>query len=435
MKASEAPYTPATAARGTVTPSINPEPWADYARVRAASMAVCAPLEIDDYGVQTAPEVSPLKWHLAHTSWFFETLVLLPFMPGYQAFHPAYAHLFNSYYNSLGSFHPQPERGMLSRPTLAEVQRYRAHVDEHMARLLTTSGVQQQDDIHLRTQLGLQHEQQHQELMLMDIKHIFFYNPLHPVYRHLPEPGVHATPALRWTDFAGGVQSIGHAGGGFAYDNEGPRHKVYLNPYQLAARPVTNGEFIAFMHAGAYTRPEYWLSDAWKMLQQKTWRAPLYWERRDDRWWHMTLGGMRPVDEHAPVCHVSYYEAAAYAQWAGARLPTEAEWEVAAVDLPITGNLRDTDMLQPMAATGGGGLRQMFGDVWEWTQSAYSPYPGYRAVAGPLGEYNGKFMSGQLVLRGGACVTPADHLRASYRNFFYPWDRWQFSGFRLARDA
>ncbi len=407
----------------------------DYVRIRSASEVLCTPLEIDDYGVQTAPEVSPLKWHLAHTSWFFETLVLQPFLSGYQAFHPAYAHLFNSYYNSLGSFHPQPERGMLSRPTLAEVQRYRAYVDEHMASLLASRDGQPQDDIRLRTELGLQHEQQHQELMLMDIKHIFFYNPLHPVYRNLAEPRVHTTPALHWVEFAGGVQSIGHAGRGFAYDNEGPRHKVYINPFRLAARPVTNGEFIAFIDAGAYARPEYWLSDAWKMLQQKQWQAPLYWERRDGRWWHMTLGGLRPVDVHAPVCHVSYYEAAAYAQWVEARLPTEAEWEVAAADLPIAGNLRDADLLQPMAASGTGALQQMFGDVWEWTQSAYSAYPGYRAVAGPLGEYNGKFMSGQLVLRGGACVTPADHIRASYRNFFYPWDRWQFSGFRLARDA
>jgi ergothioneine biosynthesis protein EgtB len=435
MKTSEAPSSPAKQSAAATGQAADPDMRKKYARVRAASLAVCAPLEMDDYGVQTAPEVSPLKWHLAHSSWFFETLVLQPYLPGYQVFHPAYAHLFNSYYNTLGSFHPQPERGMLSRPTLADVQRYRAHVDEHMARLLASREGHHQDDIRLRTQLGLEHEQQHQELMLMDIKHIFFYNPLHPVYRNLAQPQVHATAPLRWIGFAGGVQSIGHAGQGFAYDNEGPRHKVYLNPYQLAARPVTNGEFIAFMDTGAYGRAEYWLSDAWKMLQQKKWQAPLYWERRDDRWWHMTLGGMRPVDVHAPVCHVSYYEAAAYAQWAGVRLPTEAEWEVAATDLPIAGNLRDTDLLQPMAATGGGPLQQMFGDVWEWTQSAYAAYPGYRAQAGPLGEYNGKFMSGQLVLRGGACVTPAEHMRATYRNFFYPWDRWQFSGLRLARDA
>ncbi len=435
MKTSEATYNPAAHPAGTAGQTTVPDLSIEYTRVRAASMALCEPLEIDDYGVQTAPEVSPLKWHLAHTSWFFETLVLLPFLPGYQVFHPAYANLFNSYYNSLGSFHPQPERSRLSRPTLVEVQRYRAYVDDHMLRLLASPSGQPPGDVRVLTQLGLQHEQQHQELMLMDIKHIFFYNPLRPVYRNLAEPGAHTAPELHWVEFAGGVHSIGHTGRGFAYDNEGPRHKVYLNPFLLAARPVTNGEFIHFIDSGAYARPEYWLSDAWKMLRQKQWQAPLYWEQRDGRWWHMTLGGMRPVDTHAPVCHVSQYEAAAYAQWTGARLPTEAEWEIAAANLPVSGNLRDADFLQPMAAQGKGALLQMYGDVWEWTLSAYSPYPGYRVAAGPLGEYNGKFMSGQLVLRGGSCVTPADHIRASYRNFFYPGDRWQFSGFRLARDA
>ncbi len=434
MKTSEATYHPVTHPSGT-SGQAAPDPLSDYARVRAASMALCEPLEIDDYGVQTAPEVSPLKWHLAHTSWFFETLVLLPFLPGYQVFHPGYANLFNSYYNTLGSFHPQPERSMLSRPTLAEVQRYRIYVDDHMLHLLASHTGPSPDDVRMLTQLGLQHEQQHQELMLMDIKHIFFYNPLHPVYRELAETGVDTIPKQHWVEFAGGLHSIGHTGRGFAYDNEAPRHKVYLNPFLLAARPVTNGEYIDFIDAGAYARADYWLSDAWKMLQQKRWQAPLYWQQRDGQWWHMTLGGMRPVDRHAPVCHVSQYEAAAYAQWAGARLPTEAEWEIAATNLPVCGNLRETDFLQPMAAQGEGGLLQMYGDVWEWTQSAYSPYPGYRMASGPLGEYNGKFMSGQLVLRGGSCVTPADHIRASYRNFFYPWDRWQFSGFRLARDA
>lgn len=435
MKISEAIYHPTTHPSDTRGQATAPDQLSDYVRVRAATTALCEPLEIDDHAVQTAPEVSPLKWHLAHTSWFFETLVLLPFLPGYRVFHPGYANLFNSYYNTLGSFHPQPERGMLSRPTLAEVQRYRTYVDDHMLRLLASHADPSTDDVRRLTQLGLQHEQQHQELMLMDIKHIFFYNPLHPVYRELAATGVHTLPKQHWVEFAGGLYSIGHTGHGFAYDNEAPRHKVYLNPFLLAARPVTNGEYIDFIDAGAYARADYWLSDAWKMLKQKQWQAPLYWEQRDGRWWHMTLGGMRPVDRHAPVCHVSQYEAAAYAQWAGARLPTEAEWEIAATELPVSGNLRDADFLQPMAAQGGGELLQMYGDVWEWTQSAYSPYPGYHMASGPLGEYNGKFMSGQLVLRGGSCVTPADHIRASYRNFFYPWDRWQFSGFRLARDA
>jgi ergothioneine biosynthesis protein EgtB len=407
----------------------------EYARIRSASEALCKPLSIEDYGIQTMPDVSPLKWHLAHTSWFFEILILKPYLPGYAEFHPLYALLFNSYYNSLGNQHPRPERGMLSRPTVAEVYRYRAHVDEHMARLLAPGDGAQWDQVAALTQLGLQHEQQHQELMLTDIKHVFAYNPLRPAYRELNVIHAKQAPELKWMDFAGGVTSIGHQGWGFAYDNESPRHKVYLNDFQIASRPVTNGEYIAFIDAGGYRRPEYWLSDAWKMLNENGWQAPLYWERIDGAWWHMTLGGLRRVDEHAPVCHVSQYEASAYALWAGARLPTEAEWETAAVDLPAEGNLRDADLLQPMAAVGGGALRQMFGDVWEWTRSAYAPYPGYRTVAGPLGEYNGKFMSSQLVLRGGSCATPADHIRASYRNFFYPGDRWQFSGFRLARDV
>lgn len=435
MKTPEATDHPTTHPSGTSGQAAAPDPLSDYVRMRTASTTLCEPLEIDDYAVQTAPEVSPLKWHLAHTSWFFETLVLLPFLPGYRVFHPGYANLFNSYYNTLGSFHPQPERSMLSRPTLAEVQRYRTYVDDHMLRLLASHTDLSPDDVRILAQLGLQHEQQHQELMLMDIKHIFFYNPLHPVYRELVNTVADTTPKQHWVEFKGGLHAIGHTGRGFAYDNEAPRHKVYLNPFLLAARPVTNGEYIDFIDAGAYARAEFWLSDAWKMLQQKRWQAPLYWEQHDGLWWHMTLGGMRPVDRHAPVCHVSQYEAAAYAQWAGARLPTEAEWEIAATNLPVCGNLRETDFLQPMAAQGESELLQMYGDVWEWTQSAYSPYPGYRMASGPLGEYNGKFMSGQLVLRGGSCVTPADHIRASYRNFFYPWDRWQFSGFRLARDA
>ena len=407
----------------------------DYARVRSVSKALCASLEIEDYGVQTVAEISPLKWHLAHTSWFFETLILKPFLPGYREFHPLFTHLFNSYYDSIGSQHPRPQRGGLSRPTVAEVYRYRAHVDEHMLQLLALNNTPDGNITTTRTLLGLHHEQQHQELMLTDIKHVFASNPLHPTYRGLAVAPTNQAPELKWIEIGGGVQTIGHSGQRFAYDNESPRHKVYLNDFQLASRPVTNGEYIAFMQTGAYSQPEYWLSDAWKTVNERHWQSPLYWERIDGAWWHMTLGGLRQVDEHAPVCHVSQYEAAAYAQWAGARLPTEAEWEIAAADLPVSGNLRDADFLQPMAAQDKGALLQMYGDVWEWTQSAYSPYPGYRMAAGPLGEYNGKFMSGQLVLRGGSCVTPADHIRASYRNFFYPWDRWQFSGFRLARDA
>ncbi len=407
-----------------------------YTRIRAESAALCKPLETDDYVVQTAPEVSPIKWHLAHTSWFFETMVLRPLLPGYREFHPMFAHLFNSYYDTLGSYHPRLERGRLSRPTVAEIYRYRAHVDEHMALLFAHHAIANEGDCFARILLGLHHEQQHQELMLMDIKHIFSYNPLRPVYAELPIITSSTAPELKWIDFDGGVWSIGHAGVGFAYDNEGPRHKTYLQDFRLASRPVTNGEFMAFMQAGAYRQPGLWLSEAWQTLQAQDWQAPLYWERVDDAWWYMTLGGLRPVDVHAPVCHVSYYEAAAYAAWVDARLPTEAEWELAAADFPIGGNLRDAGFLQPqVAAPDTGALLQLYGDVWEWTQSAYAPYPRYRAPPGPLGEYNGKFMNGQMVLRGGSCVTPADHIRSTYRNFFHPGDRWQFSGFRLAKDA
>jgi ergothioneine biosynthesis protein EgtB len=407
---------------------------AGYSRCRTDSESLCAPLAIEDYGVQCMDEVSPPKWHLAHTSWFFETLVLKPFLAGYEEFHPLFANLFNSYYESLGGFHPQPRRGQLSRPTVADVYRYRKHVDAHMAVLLADGAHPHRPEIEQRTVLGINHEQQHQELLLTDIKYNFAINPLRPVYRELATAAGKATP-LRWVGFSGGVRAIGHAGPGFAYDNESPHHKVHLEDYELASRPVTNGEFIEFIEVGGYRDPAHWLSDGWKAARQHDWRAPLYWERLEGRWWQMTLAGMRLVDEHAPVCHVSFYEAAAYGHWADARLPTEAEWETAALPLAVAGNLREKDFLQPVPAPAGETLLQVYGDVWEWTQSAYSPYPGYRAAEGPLGEYNGKFMSGQFVLRGGSCVTPTDHIRATYRNFFHPWDRWQFSGLRLARDA
>lgn len=407
-----------------------------YERIRRDSERLCEPLEIEDYGVQTMPAVSPPKWHLAHTAWFFETLLLKPYLAGYREYHPLFAHLFNSYYESLGSFHPRPERGLLSRPTVDEVYRYRAHVDGHMGRLLDQADHPRRREIEALTVLGLNHEQQHQELLLTDIKHIFAYNPLRPAYREaLPSAAVSVPPPLRWLDFGGGLHAIGHGGDGFAYDNEGPEHKVYLRDFRLASRPVSNGEFMEFIDAGGYRQPEHWLSDAWHTVRQQHWDAPLYWERRDGEWWHMTLAGMAPVDPAAPVCHVSHYEAAAFAQWRGNRLPTEAEWEVAAKGLPVAGNFRDSGAISPLPAPlGGESLSQMFGDVWEWTQSAYAPYPGYRQDSGPLGEYNGKFMSSQMVLRGGSCATPVDHIRATYRNFFYPAERWQFCGFRLAED-
>jgi ergothioneine biosynthesis protein EgtB len=406
-----------------------------YTKVRRTSEALARPLAPDDYGLQAMPEVSPAKWHLAHTSWFFETFLLKPFLPGYREFHPQFGHLFNSYYNQVGSPFPRPQRGLLSRPTIEEVFRYRAHVDGAMTALLTTAEDEHWPVIAARTELGCHHEEQHQELFLTDIKYNLAINPLKPAYRDdLPPASAGAGVPLAWLAQPGGELSIGHDGNGFAFDNEGPRHRVLLTPHAIASRLITNGEYFEFMQAGGYRRPEFWLSDGWHAATGRHWQAPLYWEQRDGRWWMYTLGGLRPVNEHEPVCHISLYEADAYARWAGARLPTEAEWEALASRQPLTGNLREAGYLHPVPAASESPA-QMFGDVWEWTQSAYSPYPGYRTAAGALGEYNGKFMANQFVLRGGSCVTPVNHIRASYRNFFYPVDRWQFSGVRLARDA
>ncbi|MCG6969079.1 MAG: ergothioneine biosynthesis protein EgtB [Gammaproteobacteria bacterium] len=406
-----------------------------FHRIRKDSELLCAPLELEDYSIQTMPEVSPPKWHLAHTSWFFETMLLKPYLADYREYNAKFSELFNSYYDTIGAYHPRMQRGLLSRPTVKQVYRYRAHVDEHINTLLSQANHPQWPEITRRMIIGVNHEQQHQELMLTDIKHIFAYNPLRPEYREL-QPAQGSAVKLNWVRFAGGLHSIGFDGEGFAYDNEGPRHKVYLNDYYLASRPVTNAEFMEFIDDGGYQQPDYWLSDAWQKILQQHWQAPLYWEQRDGQWWYMTLSGMQPVNKHAPVCHVSYYEAAAYARWAGARLPNEAEWENAATELPAMGNFREKDWLQPAPpTTDSENLLQMFGDVWELTQSPYTPYPGYNAEAGPLGEYNGKFMSSQMVLRGGSCVTPLDHIRPTYRNFFYPAERWQFSGFRLAKDV
>ncbi len=414
-----------------------------FERVRSATEALCRSLQIEDYGIQTMPDVSPVKWHIAHTSWFFETFLLVPNLDGYKPFHPAFDYLFNSYYVTHGKPYLRRERGLLSRPTVAEVYEYRRAVDEQMLRLMEMSSDDAWSTLEPLITLGLNHEQQHQELMLTDIKHVFAHNPLRPVYRgDLPEAPrmAHAQP-LTFHDYAGGVHEIGHAGSGFAYDNEAPRHRVWLEAFALASRPVSNRDYIEFIEDGGYREPRWWLSEGWSTVQNARWQAPLYWEQRDGAWWHMTLAGMRPVDLDAPVCHVSHFEADAYAAWAGKRLPTEAEWEHAAesalatdADLLQGANLRDAGYLQPVAAQAVGGVQQLFGDVWEWTASPYTAYPGFRVPDGPVGEYNGKFMSGQLVLRGGSCATPADHIRSTYRNFFYPKDRWQFSGIRLAED-
>ncbi|MBI1422269.1 MAG: ergothioneine biosynthesis protein EgtB [Gammaproteobacteria bacterium] len=408
---------------------------AAYAAVRAATESLCQPLEVEDCQIQTMPDVSPTKWHLAHVSWFFETFILQAYASEYQPFHPQFAHLFNSYYATVGSFHPRPQRGLLSRPTLDEVYAYRGYVNEHMQRLLQDSNHPDWEDISLRVQVGINHEQQHQELMLTDIKHVFAMNPLKPVYHAKELPRAETAPVLNWIAHPGGLLTIGNSGDRFCYDNEMPVHQTWLNPFRIASRLVTNGEYLEFMQDQGYQRVEFWLSDAWSTVTSQQWQAPLYWEQRDNQWWHMTLHGMQPIDPHAPVCHVSFNEADAFARWAGKRLPGEAEWEAVAREYPIEGNLRDSGNLHPVAAPGWAGAQQLYGDVWEWTQSPYAPYPGFKALAGSLGEYNGKFMCSQFVLRGGSCVTPADHVRATYRNFFYPKDQWQFSGIRLAEDA
>ena len=409
---------------------------ANYRRVRAFSEQLCEPLAAEDYVLQTAVEASPPRWHLAHVSWFFETFLLRPFRAGYQVFHPRFEYLFNSYYEQTGTgFWPRPERGLLSRPTVAEIYDYRSHVDTAMAQLIGECAEALWPQVVQRLHIGLNHEQQHQELLVTDIKQNFAYNPLRPAYRpDLPAAPLADPAPLRWSPFEGGLFEIGAAQQGFAYDNERPRHRVFVEAFALADRPVTNGEWLEFIADGGYANPALWLSDGWTAVQQGGWRAPLYWEGQGRDWELMTLAGVRPLNPAEPVSHISYYEADAFATWAGKRLPTEAEWELAAAAQPVTGNLVETAWLHPRPAPQVDGIRQLFGDVWEWTGSAYLPYPGYRPPAGALGEYNGKFMCNQMVLRGGSCATASDHIRASYRNFFYPHERWQFNGLRLAED-
>lgn len=405
-----------------------------YQRVRQRSEQICQPLTVEDHGIQTMSEVSPPKWHLAHTTWFFEEFLLRPSATDYRAYHPRFGYLFNSYYQTVGQMHPRPQRGLLSRPTTDEIYRYRAHVNDAMAALIDAVDDARWDDFAFRVTLGLHHEQQHQELLLTDIKHIFASNPLRPVYLPASAPPGPAASPLQWVDFPAGMVRIGHEGHEFAYDNETPRHRAWLDDFRLASRLATNAEYLEFMQSDGYRRPELWLSDGWRTVQAGGWGAPLYWESLDGQWWHMTLHGMQPVDPHAPVCHVSLYEADAFARWQGARLPTETEWEVVAARLPVAGNLYESGHLHPRAGEQNEtGLRQVFGDTWEWTQSPYAPYPGFKPLPGALGEYNGKFMCNQAVLRGGSCATPASHIRATYRNFFYPAERWQFTGIRLAQ--
>jgi len=411
---------------------------ADFDRVRANSERLAAPLTPEDWMLQSMTEASPVKWNLAHTSWFFETFVLRPHAPGYDAFHPEFGYLFNSYYNQVGRMHPRPDRGMISRPSAEDILAFRAHVDEAVKRFVEAAPDEKVGEIAPLMALGLAHEEQHQELLLTDLKHALFQNPLLPgVYEEDEAGGKIAAPALSWEQMEGGLCEFGCEGADrFAFDNEGPRHKAYLHPFLLASRPVTNREFIEFIDDGGYQNPDHWLSDAWEAINQDQWAGPLYWRRADDGWREYTLFGERPVRLDAPVCHVSQYEAAAYASWAGARLPTEFEWEAAASLFKLEGRfMRQGAPRAPAPAGGGARLKQLFGDVWEWTASPYVAYPGYAPEKGAIGEYNGKFMSGQMVLKGGSCATPEGHMRVSYRNFFPPAARWQFSGFRLAWDC
>lgn len=399
-----------------------------FLEIRATTRALVSRLSSDDAQAQSMPDASPAKWHLAHTTWFFETFLLEPGVAGYACFDPSFRDLFNSYYNAVGPLYPRAARGLITRPSLAEVLAYRDHVDGALVGALADGRL---SDDHLDVlELGLQHEQQHQELILTDAKHLLFQNPLRPTYSESAPPHLARARAARWRALDEDLVRIGHDGSGFAFDNERPRHRVFVHAFEIQDRPVTVGAYREFIDDGGYARPDLWTSDGWTAVRERGWKAPLYWEPSADGWRMFTLGGMRPLELDEPVAHVSWYEADAYARWADARLPTEAEWELAASAEAVDGNFLERELFHP-APSGGS---QFFGDVWEWTASAYAPYPGFRPLAGELGEYNGKFMCNQMVLRGGSAATPKSHIRSTYRNFFYPDARWQFSGLRLARD-
>lgn len=414
-----------------------------FLATRQRTLKLAKPLSPEDCALQSMPDASPVKWHLAHTSWFFETFILEK-LQGYRPYDSAYRVLFNSYYVAVGDRHPRPERGLISRPGLDDILRYREHVDRAMEAAIL-AGLE--ETLGKLLILGINHEEQHQELILTDLKHLLWKNPLRPTYQpQWPLTPVGPSPAI-WLKYPACLHEIGHAGDEFAFDNESPRHREYSQAFELRSLPVTHGDYLAFIADGGYKRPELWLSAGWDCVVQNQWEAPLYWESRGREWHTFTLHGMMPVDPHTPICHVSYFEADAFARWSNARLPTEAEWELAACACPVQGNFVESDALHPMPLRGqrrdadqqdqslSAQPMQMFGDVWEWTQSDYSAYPGFRPAEGAVGEYNGKFMSGQYVLRGGSCATPRRHIRPTYRNFFPPHARWQFSGLRLARDV
>jgi ergothioneine biosynthesis protein EgtB len=414
---------------------------AHFREVRNFTTLICEGLAPEDCVVQSMPEVSPTKWHLAHTTWFFETFILKKWITAYSPAVPEYAYLFNSYYNAAGDMHRRDLRGLISRPTVDEAKQYRASIDSHIDNLLADADEETLAELESLITLGVHHEQQHQELLITDIKHVFAQNPLHPEYRERkidgPEADNIGIAPVNFIEFDEAIVEIGHDGLGFSYDNERPRHRALVSAFSLANRLVTNGEYLKFMDDNGYGRSEFWLSLGWMTVNEQRWSAPLYWEKRDGEWWNFTLSGFRPVDESEPVTHISYFEADAFANWAHARLPTEFEWERTAAKIDIDGNFVESQRFHPKPLTApprDQRLQQMFGDAWEWTRSAYSPYPGYRAAPGALGEYNGKFMCNQYVLRGGSCATSRTHIRTTYRNFFQPDKRWQFTGIRLARD-
>jgi len=408
-----------------------------YDAVRTETERLCEPLEIEDCVVQSMPDASPVNWHVAHTTWFFETFLLQPRLPGYEVFHSDFSYLFNSYYNAVGDRQPRPKRGMVTRPGVERVALYRQYVDKAMRALIDSANEEKLRELAPFLEIGLQHEQQHQELMLTDVKNLLSQNPLKPAYRAPGARSATQAPTLSWVQFDEGLREIGRQAGDFCFDNEMPRHKVYVGAFRIADRLLTNGEYLAFIEDGGYERAELWLDDGWSAILDRGWRSPLYWRHDGERWLEFTLAGGAPLDPHKPVCHLSFYEADAVARWSGARLPTEAEWETACASQRIAGNFVESGILHPVAASDAseGSVRQAFGDCWEWTRSAYEPYPGYKPPPGAFGEYNGKFMCNQIVLRGGSCATPRSHVRATYRNFFHPDKRWQFSGVRLAKDA
>jgi ergothioneine biosynthesis protein EgtB len=406
-----------------------------YRSVRRFTERICEPLGNEDYVVQSMPDASPAKWHIAHVTWFFETFVLAKFVDGYESDFPHYDYLFNSYYVQAGERFTRSQRGLLSRPGVDDVFRYRKAIDNRILELIMEAGSERMEELGQVLEIGFNHEQQHQELLITDLKHMFSVNPLNPEYESARFSEGRKAPEMKFVSFSGGLVETGHDGSGFCFDNELPRHKVFLEPFELASRLITNREYMVFMEEGGYRNQVLWLSDAWSVVEQNGWDSPLYWIKKENGWYHKSLYGLMKVHPEDPVTHISFYEADAYARWAGARLPREAEWETACESCRLSGQLAEQQLWHPLAGgdSQGGGLFQMYGTAWEWTQSPYSPYPGYKPLAGALGEYNGKFMANQFVLRGGSCATSGTHIRSTYRNFFHPHLRWQFTGIRLAR--